>query len=214
MLNGSQCKNWSSGATIINSTFILGYFRVRNSFLPPVLKSNHEINIKSKMSALNLHNREGNCGTLCRSCSCSSMIIIIINMCFGMIWIISGDKLKNITTIYVIPPPPVHPPFCVLAQFYIDERLHSTFKLAINCAWKSLAISFLFHIMHNNSFPFHLQSNKIALFQRWCFTCQVIWTCQVMHAQKFETFAKLFACYIDLFPVPIEHERIRCAGVG
>ena len=29
---------------------------------------------------------------------------------------------------------PVHPPFCVLAQFYTDEILHSTFKLAINCA--------------------------------------------------------------------------------
>ena len=49
--------------------------------------------------------------------------------------------MKNITTIYVITPSPphppsspVHPPFCVLAQFYIDERLHFTFKLAVNCA--------------------------------------------------------------------------------
>ena len=56
------------------------------------------------MAALNLHNREGNCGILCRSCSCNGMIIIIISYVFGMIRIIFGDKMKNITTIYVIPP--------------------------------------------------------------------------------------------------------------
>ena len=45
-------------------------------------KNNHEINIKSKMNALNLHNREGKCGILCMSGSCNGMIIIIISYVF------------------------------------------------------------------------------------------------------------------------------------
>ena len=55
---------------------------MRNSFLPPDLNNNLEINIKSKMAALNLHNREGNCGILCRSCSFNGMIIIILSYVF------------------------------------------------------------------------------------------------------------------------------------
>ena len=71
------------GATVISSTSMLGYFGVRNSFLSPVLRNNHKISIKSKMAALNLHNREGNCGILCKSCSYNGIIILII---FYGIW--------------------------------------------------------------------------------------------------------------------------------
>ena len=52
---------------------------MRNSFLSPVLRNNPEISIKSKMAALNLYNREGNCGILCKSCSYNGIIIIIIS---------------------------------------------------------------------------------------------------------------------------------------
>ena len=61
---------------------ILEYFGMRNSLLTIDIKNNNDINRKSEMAALNLHNREGNCGILCRSCSCNGMIIIIISYVF------------------------------------------------------------------------------------------------------------------------------------
>ena len=66
------------GTTIISTTSTLGYFGVRNAFLTIGLKSNYDINIKSKMAARTSHNRKGNCGILNKCCSYKGIIMIII----------------------------------------------------------------------------------------------------------------------------------------